>query len=61
MAKRYYFTTDTYVDGENPCFDHIGNIRGSRALAKKVANEIKEVVYINDCETEDMVDCVFPD
>ncbi len=59
--KRFYFTTETLSDGECPINDYCGNIRGARTYAKKHANELNEEIYINDCETEDIVDCVYPD
>lgn len=34
---------------------------GARTIAQKVANELNETVYINDCETNDIVDVVEPD
>lgn len=58
--KRYYFDTETSAP-DSVCNDHCGNIRGARTIAQKVANELNEVVYINDCETNDIVESVFPD
>ena len=58
MSKRFYFTNE---NAENVASDYIGNIRGARTVAKKIANELGEEVTINDCETEDMVDFVYPD
>ena len=58
MAKRYYFTNE---NGDNIGNDHIGNIRGAKTVAKRLANELNCEVCINDCETEDMVDFVYPD
>lgn len=58
--KRYYFDTENSAP-DSVCNDHCGNIRGARTIAHKVANELNEVVYINDCETNDIVESVFPD
>lgn len=58
MAKRYYFTNE---NGDNIGNDHIGNIRGAKTAAKRLANELNCEVCINDCETEDMLDFVYPD
>ena len=58
--KRYYFDTES-SSPDSVCDDHCGNIRGARTIAQKVANELNEVVYINDCETNDIVESVFPD
>lgn len=58
MAKRFYFTNE---NGDNIGNDHIGNIRGAKAAAKRLANEFNCEVCINDCETEDMLDFVYPD
>lgn len=59
--KRYYFTTETECDGECSIPDYQGNIRGARSYAQKYANERNEEVFINDCETSDIVDCIYPD
>lgn len=56
--KRFYFTNE---DAENVANDHIGNIRGARTVAKKIANERRETITINDCDTEEMVDFIYPD
>lgn len=56
--RRFYFTND---EAENIMYDHIGNIRGARSKAKFYANLTSETVYIIDCETEDIVDVIFPD
>lgn len=56
--KRYYFTTES-KDGE--IFEHCGNIRGARTVAKKLANKYGETVYINAADGEDIVDCIDPD
>lgn len=61
IMRRFYFTSDNHCDGDNPANDHCGNIRGARTVAQKVANELNETVYINDCETNDIIDVVFPD
>lgn len=57
--KRYYFTTIN-SEGESICNDHIGNIRGARTVAQKYSNQLNECVYINECETEDIIDVVYP-
>jgi hypothetical protein len=59
--RRFYFTSENHCDGDNPCDDHCGNIRGARTIAKKLANELGETVYINDCEICDIEDCIEPD
>ena len=41
--------------------DHCGNIRGARTKAQKYANENNETVIINDCETDEMIDFIYPD
>lgn len=56
--KRFYFTND---NTDNIMYDHCGNIRGARTKAQAYSNEYNETVYINDCETEDIVDVIFPD
>lgn len=56
--KRYYFTD---YEGENVMYDHIGNIRGARSKAQKYANKSRKYVFINDCETDAIVDVVYPD
>lgn len=61
MKRPFYFTTETMCDGECTISDYSGNVRGARTYAKKYANELKETVYINDCITEDIIDCVYPD
>lgn len=58
MAKRYYFTNE---NGDNIGNDHIGNIRGAKTAAKRLANKLNCEVCINDCEIEDMLDFVYPD
>ena len=58
--RRYYFDTESSAP-DSVCNDHCGNIRGARTIAQKVANELNETVYINDCETNDIVDVVEPD
>ena len=57
--KRFYFTTESMCDGECYIPDYTGNIRGARTYAKKYADELNENVYINDCETEDIIDVIF--
>lgn len=39
----------------------LGNIRGARSKAKFHSDLLGEIVYINDCETEDIVDVIFPE
>jgi len=56
--KRYYMTTES---ADDELYEHRGNIRGARTIAQRLANERNETVYINSVETEDIVDCVFPD
>ena len=56
--KRYYFTD---YEGENVMYDHVGNIRGARTKAQKYANKSRKYVFINDCETDAIVDVVYPD
>lgn len=56
--KRFYFTN---AEGDNIMNDHCGNIRGARTKAEKYAEEYNETVYINDCETDDIVDVIFGD
>ena len=58
--RRYYFDTESSAH-DSVCNDHCGNIRGARTIAQKAANELNETVYINDCETNDIVDVVYPD
>ena len=55
--KRFYFTDE---ECENVAKDHTGNIRGARTKAEKLANELQKIIYINDCETDDIVDVIFP-
>ena len=56
--KRFYFTIGTKDIDAN---DHGGNIRGASSVAKTIANEVKEIVFINDCATDDILDVVYPD
>lgn len=56
--RRFYFTS---LSSEEIGKDHIGNIRGARRYAKELANERKETIFINDCFTEEIEDCVNPD
>lgn len=56
--KRYYFTNE---NADNIANDYIGNIRGARREAQKIANETGEYVVINDCYTDEMVDFIYPD
>ncbi len=55
--KRYYMTAES---ADDELYEHQGNIRGARKIAQKLANERKETIFINDVETEDIVDCAFP-
>lgn len=55
---RYYFTND---ECENVCADHLGNIRGARTKAQKIANERGEIIYINSCSPDEIVDVIYPD
>ena len=56
--KRFYFTNENC---DNIMDDHCGNIRGAITKAKKYANNYHETVIINDCETEDILDFIYPD
>ena len=56
--KRFYFTNEA---AENLANDYIGNIRGARTVAQRIANKRQETITINDCDTEDMVDFIYPD
>ena len=56
--KRYYLTAESAGD---ELYEYQGNIRGARSIAQRLANERNETVFINDVETEDIVDCVWPD
>lgn len=47
MAKRYYFTNES---GEWISKEYIGNIRGARTAAKRLANELGEEIAINTCK-----------
>lgn len=58
MSRKFYFTNEK---SENIMNDHIGNIRGARSKTKFHADLLGEIVYINDCETEDIVDVIFPE
>lgn len=55
--KRFYFTND---NAENIMMDHFGNIKGARTKAQNTL-ENNETIIINDCETEEMVDFIYPD
>ena len=55
--KRFYFTNE---DAENVANDYIGNIRGARTVAQRIANKRQETITINDCDTEEMVDFIYP-
>lgn len=56
--KRFYFTNE---NAENVCNDHIGNIRGARTVAQKIANERQETIYINTCDPDEIADVIWPD
>ena len=56
--KRFYFTNE---ECDNIMYDHLGNIRGAITKAEKYAKEHNETVYINDCETDDIVEVIFAD
>lgn len=51
----------TAESADDELYEHSGNIIGARKIAQRLANKRKETVFINDVETEDIVDCVFPD
>lgn len=55
--KRFYFTN---YDEAAVANDHLGSIRGARRVAQKLANELHETIYINDCSTEDILDVIEP-
>lgn len=57
-SRRFYFTNE---NGDNIENDYIGNIRGARTYAQKIANERQETITINDCISDDMVDFIYPD
>ena len=57
MSKRFYFMNG---NDENIANDHIGNIRGARTVAKRLANELGEYVIIIDWKG-DVVEFVYPD
>lgn len=57
-SRRFYFTNE---NGDNIANDYIGNIRGARTYAQKIANERQETITINDCISDDMVDFIYPD
>lgn len=56
MARRFYFTNEA---GENVLPDHVGNVKGAMNRAEKAAKELHENIYINDCETENIIDVAF--
>ena len=56
--KRYYFTNE---NADNVANDHVGNIRGARTKAQRLANERRETIVINDCDGDEMVDFIYPD
>ena len=58
MSRRFYFTNE---EAENIMNDYIGNIRGARSRAQFYADLFGEIIYINDCGTEDIVDVIFPE
>ena len=53
---RYYFTDE---EGNEVISNHIGNIRGARKKARQATKQFNSNIYINDCETENIVDVVF--
>lgn len=55
--RRFYFTNE---DADNIINDYCGNIRGARRVAQDYVDKHNELVYINDCATEDIVDVIFP-
>ena len=57
MSRRFYFTDD---NAENIAPDYIGDIRGARTYAQSIANGLGEVITINDCFTDDIIDFVYP-
>lgn len=50
--KRYYFTNG---DSYDIMFDHCGFLKDAITKAKKYAKENNEIIVINDCVTEDIV------
>lgn len=56
--RRFYFTND---EAENIMYDHIGNIRGARSKAKLYVKLTGETVYINDCESDEIVEVITPE
>ena len=50
--KRYYFTNE-YCN--NIMFDHCGLLKDAITKAKKYAKENNEIIIINDCATEYIV------
>lgn len=57
-TKRFYFTLASTAAEVG--HDHIGNIRGARSKAQKIADKTHETVFINDIYTESIVECVYP-
>lgn len=55
--KRYYFTNDKC---DNILDDYLGNIRGARTYAQRIANSLQQEIYINDCASDDIVDLINP-
>lgn len=55
--KRFYFTNENF---ENVGNDHVGNLRGAKTQAQKIADEIGESVTVNDFDTEDIICFVYP-
>lgn len=58
MSRRFYFTND---NADNIANDYIGNIRGARTYAQKIADERNETITINDCSSDEMIDFIYPD
>lgn len=56
--ERYYMTVERLDD---EIYEYCGDIDTAVKIAQRFANELKETVFINSVETEDIVDCVFPD
>lgn len=57
--RNFWFTTESMCEDECCITDYRGNIRGARTYAQKHANELNEIVYIN--EGSDIIDVIYPD
>ena len=55
--RRFYFTNE---EGANIADDYIGNIRGAIKIAQKIADESNETITINDCNTDEMIEFIYP-